>query len=144
MFVAKNNSSVVVKKEVLYKLSTVAESNPLEVLQIAHLLIGSDKSKSVDIKKVLSPVMEGCIKGYEAVLKVPLLYSKFLPSSSAGFDFELTMIQRTWKENFCNNCESAVCNDGDPVDASTVKLGTKVECQSGTFAEGYLIKGKVR
>jgi len=144
VFVAKNNSSVVVKEEVLYKLTTVAESNPLEVLQIAHLLIGSDESNSVDIKKVLGPVMEGCIKGYEAVLKVPLLYSKFLPSPSEGFDHELTLIQRTWKENFCKNCESAVCKDGDPVDASTVKLGTMVEIESGTFIEcRSLTKGKV-
>jgi len=147
--VAINNSSVVVKEEVIYKLSSVAESNPLEVLQLAHLLIGSDESKSLDIKKVLRPVMEGCIMGYEAALKFPLLYSKFLPSSSAGYDHELTMIQRAWKENFCKNCESALCKDGDAVDASTVKLGTKVESRvpfmQGNISEvGLSIFHKIR
>ena len=84
--IAKNNSSVKVKEGVLNNLSAIAEFNPLQVLKVAHDL------KSVNMKKVLSPVMEGCIKGYEAALKDPVLFSKFIPNPSAGLDHELTMI----------------------------------------------------
>ena len=142
--IAKNNSSVKVKEGVLNKLSAIAEFNPLQVLKVAHDLIDSDKSKSVDMKKVLSPVMEGCIKGYEAALKDPVLFSKFIPSPSAGLDHELTMILRMWKENFCRNCESAVCKNGDVVDASIVNMGTSIKVWKTGFAGGYWIKCEVR
>jgi hypothetical protein len=54
----------------------------LEVLKAAHDIISSEGSKSMDMKKVLNPVMDGCIKGYETALKDPVLFSKFIPSPS--------------------------------------------------------------
>ena len=73
-------------------------------------------------------------------MKDPVLFSKFIPGPTDGLDHELTMVQRMWKENFCKNCESAVCKNDDDVDASTVRIGTSVI----VFTRSSWLKGEVR
>ena len=141
--VAQNSSSVLVKDQVLRRLSEIAGAfNSLEVMRAAHDLIGSDKSKTVDMK-LLEPLLTNTLLGYEDALQDPVSFCQFIPSPAAGLDHELSMVQRMWKERFCYNCKSAVCKDGEGVIAATVKIGTRVRiCE--TPSATIHARGRVR
>ena len=124
-----------IKQEVLTKLVSVG--NILETVKAANDIVTSEDCK-LDIK----PVMTSCVKGYEAVHRDPLVFSKFIPEPDSHLKEAFSLLLQYVKNNFCENCGSAACKKGERVEISEAKVGSHVLVdffQKGIISEVGLI-----
>ena len=103
----------VMKDLVLLKLKTSGRA--LRTIKVVNDLLASSRDDP-EMTEIFDFALKACVKGYEAAMKDPFLFAKYLPETNSELSEAFQQISQYWKEKFCKNCRSAICKSGQTVD----------------------------
>ena len=103
----------VIEDLVLLKLKTSGIA--LKTIKVVNDLLSPSRDDP-RMTEIFDFALKACVKGYEAALKDPCLFAKYIPEANSELSEAFQQISHYWKEKFCKNCRSAFCKNGQTVD----------------------------
>ena len=97
------------------KLKTSAGKS-LGTIKLVNNVLASSSMDDPDIQEIIESAFKACVKEYEITMKDPRRYAEYVPDLYTELHDAFQLLSQYWKENFCKNCCSAICKNGETVD----------------------------
>jgi len=136
--VAIGSKNDVVKQEVLNRLVSsisLVENTILETMEGADLILESENCL-IERRSIWPLVIESCVRRFEEFKKDPHKFSQFVPDKDSGLERYHSLLLQYMKQNFCSNCDTAVCRKGEKILGFDIRADTLV-------CVNKVMKGKV-